>query len=155
VVLAGVCIVGILGCTIGLLTRPKPVVPAPPEVVARHELEPLRQQPETGAVLSRVSQVLRRYLASAFSLPPGEMTTTEFCREISAQERVGAKLASDVSEFLKRCDVEKFAPPGAVAPIGAVARATDLIGLAEGRRAELRAQEAAPQSVAHEGAKAS
>src|SRR4051794_25081506 len=75
-----------------LILRPKAPIVVPPEVQAREALEPLRGQPEDGALLSRVSQILRRYLAAAFNLPPEEMTTTEFCATLTASPRIGPEL---------------------------------------------------------------
>ena len=60
--------------------------------LARRALDPFRGQPEDGALLSRVSQVLRRYFSAAFGLPPGQMTTTEFCGALAAHPNVGAEL---------------------------------------------------------------
>jgi len=71
------------------LTRPKPPVVVPPDVQARLALEPLRQQPEDGVLLSRVSQILRHYVGAAFDLPPGELTTAEFCHAIDGHTQIG------------------------------------------------------------------
>jgi hypothetical protein len=117
------------------LVRPKPPVPAPPVTQAREALEPLRSQPETGVVLSRVSQVVRHYFAAAFNLPPGELTTTEFCRAIAGVEKLGPELPSAVAQFLRQCDERKFAPLPAQPPLGAVSQAAAFIDQAETRRA--------------------
>jgi len=97
------------------LTRPKPTVPVPPDVQARKALDPLRQKAEDGAVLSQVSQILRHYVSAAFALPPGEMTTGDFCRAIADQGRLGDDLSAALSDFLRKCDERKFAPPQPVA----------------------------------------
>jgi hypothetical protein len=127
----------ILGVAIWYLLRARPAVPIAPEVQARRDLDSLRQQPETGAVLSRVSQVLRHYVAAAFHLPQGELTTSEFCSAIAHQEQVGAELSGAVSTFLRECDQRKFAPAPPAAPLGAVSQASKLVELAEARRAQL------------------
>ncbi len=136
------------------LTRPKPPVILPPAVQARQALEALRQLAEDGALLSRVSQILRRYFAAAFGLPPGELTTAEFCRALAGLEPVGSELAGEVSDFLRQCDQRKFAPAAPAPPLGAVAQALKLIDLAEARLAWLRqaAQTAATASPAPSGA---
>ena len=95
------------------LTRPKPAVVIPPEILARKALELLRQQPEDGLLLSRVSQVLHQYVTAAFNLPPEELTTAEFCREIAGHAQIGPELAAAVSDFLRQCDRQKFSPPPA------------------------------------------
>lgn len=115
-------------------TRPKPPVFVPPLQQARAELEPLRDQPETGVVLSRVSQVVRHYFISAFHLPAAELTTTEFCQEISKAEKMDPELASGVAGFLRQCDERKFAPLPAQPPLGAVTLAARFIDQAESRR---------------------
>ena len=49
-------------------------------------------RPEDGALLSQVSQILRHYVVAAFDLPPGELTTAEFCRAIAGHARIGPEL---------------------------------------------------------------
>jgi hypothetical protein len=135
----------LLGFLVWYLSRPKPPVAVPPCVLARQALEPLRRQPENGAVLSRVSQVLRRYVAAAFELEPGELTTSEFCRGLEKQERVGTELAAALSDFLRRGDEHKFKPANLApsGPLRAVERALQLVDQVEARLAHLR-QESAP-----------
>jgi hypothetical protein len=120
------------------LTRRKAVLPVAPEVQARQELSSLRGQPETGALLSRISGSVRRYAAAAFSLPAGELTTAEFRRAVAGNETVGLALAESVTDFLKRCDERKFAPPSPQPPMGAADEALKLVEAAEARREELR-----------------
>ena len=116
------------------LTRPKPPVFVPPIQQAKSELEPLRDQPETGALLSRVSQVVRHYFIAAFQLPPGELTTAEFCQAISSVDKLDPELASGVAGFLRQCDERKFAPAPARPPLGAVTQAATIMEQAESRR---------------------
>jgi hypothetical protein len=139
-----VAFVALLAILVWYLRRPKPPVVVPPCALARQALESLGAQPETGAVLSRVSQVLRRYVAAAFELEPGELTTADFCRALAKQERVGAELAAALGDFLRRCDEHKFKPSNAApaGPLHAVPTALQLIDLAEARLERLR-QEAA------------
>jgi len=134
VVLLGVLLLALVCAAVWFLTRPKPPEIVPPEVQARKALEPLRQQPEDGALLSRVSQVLRHYVAAAFNLPPGEFTTTEFCRALAAHAQIGPDLAAELSDFLRLCDHDKFSPPAPVPPLNAVAQALKQIDLAQARR---------------------
>jgi hypothetical protein len=93
----------------------------------------LKAIPEDGAILSKVSQALRRYFIVAFGLPPGEYTTAEFCRVIGGNEKIGAELSSSVAAFLRNCDENKFSPASAT-PLSAVARAMDLIERGEAIR---------------------
>jgi hypothetical protein len=136
VIAAGSCVL-LVAAVVWLLVRPKPPVPVPPAVQARRELEPLRQQPEDGALLSRVSQVLRRYVAAAFGLPTGELTTAEFSRAIDGYEQIGPELSAACLDFLRQCDQRKFAPIPPLPPLGAVSRALQLIEIAEARLATL------------------
>ena len=99
-----------MGVAIWWATRPKPPVIIPPEVQARGDLESLRKLAEDGRVLSKVSQAVRRYFGAAFALPPGELTTAEFCRAMAANDQVGSELSTTTSDFLRRCDERKFAP---------------------------------------------
>lgn len=121
-----------------LIFRPKPKMIVPPEVEARQELERLRQRPEDGVVLSRVSQVTRSYFIAAFQLTKGEFTTAEFCREISGNDKIGAELALAAADFLRDCDREKFSSQTGPAKLDAANRALNLIEQAEQRRPQLR-----------------
>lgn len=132
----------LLGVAGWFLTRRKPAAMPAPETLARQALDPLRRQPEEGAVLSRVSQVLRRYLIAAFALPPEELTRTEFCRLLLENQGVGPELSSGIGEFLRRCDERKFAPSVPQPALGAVEQALGFIEAAERRLAQLR--QAAP-----------
>jgi hypothetical protein len=121
-----------------LIFRAKPEMIIPPEVQAREALQKLRAQPEDGAVLSRISQVMRNYFCAAFYLSPGELTTTEFCREISGNEKIGAELSNATANFLRDCDNQKFSTTASAGEIDAANRGLNLIEQAEQRRAQLR-----------------
>jgi len=138
VVIAAVVLLALVGAGLWLMLRPKPSIPVPIEILSRKELEALCQRSENGQVLSQVSRVLRRYVAGAFELPPDELTTSEFCRVSAAHEKIGPDLAVRVGDFLRQCDELKFAPAGPPLPIGAAARALELVKLGEARRAYLR-----------------
>jgi hypothetical protein len=121
-----------------LIFHPQPKIIIPPEVQARELLESLRQQPEDGVVLSRVSQVLRNYFITAFQLAPGELTTTEFCREISGNGKIRSELSTATADFLRDCDARKFSTEASSAKLDAANRALNLVEQAEQRRAQLR-----------------
>jgi hypothetical protein len=82
--------------------------------------------------------VLRHYVVAAFELPSNELVTSEFLRVLAGHEKIGPELAAAVGEFLRRCDEHKFAPFRPPAPLGAAARAQELVELGEVRRAQLR-----------------
>jgi len=141
---SGILVTLVVVALVLYLMRLKPVAVEPPQTTARRSLESLRGRPEDGNLLSRVSQVLRHYMAATFSLPPGEMTTAEFKSTIAGREEIGPELAQRVGDFLRECDERKFAPLPRVPPplpekrpAGAVSRALELIGLAEGRKTAL------------------
>lgn len=145
-ILGGILLVVLLCGAIWVLTRPKPAKMIPPAVQARAALEPLGQRPEDGVVLTRVSQVLRRYVSAAFEITQDELTTTEFCQALGHVEQVGPGLSSELARFLQECDRRKFAPgspSSTVAPLGAVDRASKFIDQAEGRLAQIREAAAA------------
>ena len=135
------CITLLFGLAIAIYfwARPRPPVIPPPEVIARKSLGALQGRPEDGAVLSEVSQIIRRYVTSAFEMPSGELTTTEFCLAVEQESRIGPELSAALGEFLRRCDERKFAPSTAGPELKAVVRALELIDIAESRRAQLRA----------------
>jgi hypothetical protein len=136
----GILAVAVAGAIIWFLTRPKPAVAVPPAVQARSALEPLGHQTEDGALLSHVSYIMRRYVAAAFGLPRAELTTAEFCTALTGLESVGPDLSKEICRFLIECDRRKFAPSSTAPPVlppGAVARAYQLIDLAETRHTQL------------------
>jgi hypothetical protein len=146
--LLGFAVLALFGIAIWFLTRPKPPVIVPPEVQARSGLESLRKLPEDGRVLSKVSQAVRRYFGAAFALPPGELTTAEFCRAIAENEQIGSEVSATTTDFLRRCDERKFAPDSPAEVMGAAEYALKLVELAETRREELRrAALAKPESM--------
>ena len=133
VLLCGMVLVALAAFGLWLGLRKKPLAVVPPEILAKRELAVLLRLPEDGVVLSRTSQVLRRYFIAAFALPPGEFTTAEFCRSLSGCEKIGADLTSAVTAFLQECDARKFSS-GAVPLSGAVARAQALVERGEAQR---------------------
>ena len=147
VVVSGVVLLGVIFAGIWFARRARPQVTVPPEVQARAALEAIRGQPETGAVLSTVSQNLRHYITAAFDLPPQELTTTEFCRVVAHNESIGPQLATAISEFLRRGDQRKFAPSADAQPLEAVPQAFRLIEMSEARRAELRRAQQHPEAI--------
>ena len=136
---AGILLGLIFVVAIWFLTRPKPPVLIPPAVVARQALQSLAAAPETGAVLSQASQILRHYVTAAFALPPGEMTTTDFCQALAAHRAVGPELTAALADFLHRSDKRKFAPGTTLPPLEAVAETLSLIERCE-KRLHLRTQ---------------
>jgi hypothetical protein len=138
VVSGGVALMALAGAGIWFLTRPKPAEAVLPEVLARRQLERLRGRAEDGTVLSRVSQALRHYMVAAFEMPSEEMTTSEFCRIVASETRIGPELAKAFGDFLRRCDERKFTPPAPRPDLGAVVEALKLIEATEARRTELR-----------------
>lgn len=135
VVAAVVALVG-LSLLVWLVTRPKPAAPVPWSVQARRELEPLQGLPEDGALLSRVSQILRRHVAAAFGLTSDEATTPEFCRALAACRRIGPELTAELNDFLRETDLRKFTPSPPAAPYGAVGRSLRIVDAVEKRLAQ-------------------
>ena len=138
VVVAGIGIIAPMAFGLWLIFRPKPTIIIPAEVQAREALENLRQQPEDGAILSRVSQVVRNYFIAVFQLAPGELTTAEFSREVSGNEKIGAELSTAAAKFLCDCDDRKFSKTAGSTRLDAANRALNLIEQTERRQAELR-----------------
>lgn len=136
----------LLAALLRLALRRKPTPPVPPAERVRTELQVLRRQPETGEVLSRVSQSLRRYLVAAFALPSEELTTTEFCGKLNESPAIGPELAAALSQFLRECDERKFSPVPPAAPLPAAVRALELVELAEARRHQNQAAGETPAS---------
>jgi hypothetical protein len=119
------------------LRRPRPPVIIPIEVQVRQELESLARQPQTGSTISAMSRQLRRYIVGAFDLPPQEWTTAELNRLMTVHAGIGPELASAMSQFLRDCDEQKFAPE-ALPRSDHAAKALALVEAGETRRAHLR-----------------
>jgi hypothetical protein len=134
IIVGGFALLAVVFLFLRVWLRPEMPVIVPPEILARQMLEKLQAQPEDGKVLSEISQALRRYLAAAFALPGGEMTTAEFCVALADDEKIGAELAQTISNFLRECDARKFSPASLVAPLNAAGRALELVSAAEVRR---------------------
>lgn len=135
------------GFVIWLFTRPLPPVAVPIATQIRAELEQLRREPGEALALSKVSQCLRRYFAGAFGLPPGELTTAEFSRALTARPEVGARLVDQTVAFLQRCDAAKFSAAAELNSSRAVAEALELVAQGEARREALRQTQAAAPAV--------
>ena len=144
VILGALAFAAFVSFVVWYFLRPRPVEPLPPAAQARRTLNTLLNRPEDGASLSNVSQVLRRYIIAAFELPPGEPTTSEFCQTLAHNDKVGSDLSTAVAEFLRRCDERKFSPKTADEPLGAVARALELVAMGEKRLAQLRQEATQP-----------
>ncbi|MBC8097542.1 MAG: DUF4381 domain-containing protein [Akkermansiaceae bacterium] len=138
-ILGSLVALGLIALVLWLKLRSKPAVTVPIQIQTRQELEALRQQPEDGKTLSRISRCLRRYVAIAFQLPPHEMTTAELSRLLAASPAVGSNLSVSLSDFFRRCDEWKFSPAPSPAP-GAAGRALELLEAGERRRVELAAK---------------
>ena len=138
VLIGSAVLLTLVGFAVWRWLQPKPESAVQPEVQVQQVLESLRLQSETGAVLSRISQALRRYLLAAFGLPPEELTTTEFCRALADSTQVGPELSLALSQFLRECDRLKFAPSASPTELNAAARALELVASAEERRAQFR-----------------
>jgi len=147
IIVSGVVLLGLICAGIWFARRARPQVLVPPEVQARAALEAISGQPETGTLLSTVSQNLRRYITAAFNLPPEELTTTEFCELIARNESIGPQLATAITEFLRHGDQRKFALSADSHPLEAVPQAFRLVEMSEARRAELRRTQQHPEAA--------
>ena len=89
------------------------------------------------------------------------MNSSEFCRAIAGQDRLGPQLSGSLEDFVRQCDLRKFAPTPATPPtippappVSAVMQALRLVEQAEARRAVLTqsaGQIATPDSTTHGG----
>jgi hypothetical protein len=137
-VVAGFALLAFAFLFLKTMLRPAKVVILPPEAVARQALAKLQAGPEDGNILTAVSQTLRRYVGETFNLPNHELTTSEFCAAIESNQPMGAELAGAISSFLRECDVRKFSPATASAPLNAASRALELIALVEQPRKQIK-----------------
>jgi hypothetical protein len=81
-----------------------------PENEARTALEALRQVPTSRETLGRVSQILRRYCAIAFTETRAELTTSELELLLHQSNSHRPEQSAQVIAFLRECDKTKFTP---------------------------------------------
>ena len=136
IILLGIISLIIIGLITWLVLRPRPPVAMPPEVVARAALANLANEPETGIELTKISQVLRQYVITAFGLPPAELTTAEFCTTVNQVGKIGPEEAQSIASFLHECDQRKFAPAKGGQPLNAASRALEIVSHLEERRSQ-------------------
>ena len=110
-----------------LLRRKKAVEIIPADVIARRALEPLRGRAEDTALVQAVSAVMRRYVLGVFIPAHDELTTAELVRVLKDDARVKPETRTALAEFLKYCDVQKFAPAQLPMTPGLVDQALDLV----------------------------
>jgi hypothetical protein len=136
VALVALAALAFVGLVVVWMLRPVPDAVIPPELVARRALEVLRDRPEDGPVLMRVSGILRHYLVHACGLPAGERTTRELCRDLAADSRLDSGLVVSIAHFLGQCDERKFSPEPPAAPSPAVVAALEIVARVEARNRE-------------------
>lgn len=91
-----------------------PVKRIPPHELALNELEKLMadrlvEQGEYKLFYIRLSDILRHYIENRFGLRAPERTTEEFLVELGASDRLAANHKILLRDFLKHCDLVKFA----------------------------------------------
>lgn len=102
-----------IGLILYFALRKKIIVPPPlipPHVRAKEKLKEaleLISQPKPFCIL--VSNTLRVYLEERFKFHAPERTTEEFLHELQATDRLLPDQKESLGEFLKRCDLVKFA----------------------------------------------
>lgn len=112
--LATIVIIGILVWLWRRMSRSKPEMPAAPPVPAhiraREKLQEalaLISQPKPFCTM--VSDTIRFYLEEQFNFRAPERTTEEFLHELRATNLLLPDQKESLGEFLKRCDLVKFA----------------------------------------------
>jgi hypothetical protein len=87
--------------------------PKLPHEIALEEIEAASKQFASGGEVKdyyvRVSDAVRRYIESVFSLKAPEMTTQEFLASLSASSKLQAAHKDLLAIFMKACDLVKFA----------------------------------------------
>ena len=123
---AAVVIVAVVIVTL-LLRRKKTAEIIPADVIARRALEPLRGRAEDTALVQAVSAIMRRYVLGVFIPAHDELTTAELVRVLKDDARVNAESRTTLAEFLRYCDVQKFAPAQLPMTPGLVEQALELV----------------------------
>ena len=122
---AGVIVVAVIVTV--LLRRKKAAEIIPADAIARRALEPLRGRAEDTALVQDVSRIVRHYVLAVFIPAHDELTTDELVRVLKDDARVKAETRTALAEFLKYCDVKKFAPAQVPMTPGLVDQALELV----------------------------
>jgi len=117
-----------------LLRRKKVVETIPPDAIARRALEALRGRAEDTVLVQEVFRIVRRYVIGVFIPARDELTTDELVRLLQNDARVKSETRTALAEFLKYCDVQKFAPAGVPITPGLVEQALELMRCFEADR---------------------
>jgi Domain of unknown function (DUF4381) len=134
VVSADVLLLALLILLIVWVRRKMPASSIPPAVLARRDLEALRNEKEDGVLLMKASGILRRYVIFACGLPPGELTSAELCQTVAARPLFSPNLGVAIADFFRQCDERKFRADPPESNLGAVATALVFIEKIEQRR---------------------
>ncbi len=134
VVAVDVLLLALLVLLILWVRRRMPAAIIPPAVLARRDLEALRDQTEDGVLLMKASVILRRYVTFACGLPPGELTSAELCQTVAARPLFSPGLAAAIADFFRQCDERKFRADPPASNLGAVVTALALVEKIEQRR---------------------
>lgn len=91
--------------------------PLAPDQWALREIERIEKtlmppQSEAETYHTRMSQIVRRYLAERFGLHTLQQTTVEFLEALHAVPQATAEQQALLSEWFQRCDLAKFARAG-------------------------------------------
>ena len=122
---AGVIVVAVIVTL--LLRRKKAAEIIPADAISRRALEPLRGRAEDTALVQAVSAIVRRYVLGVFIPAHDELTTAELVRVLKDDARVKPETRTALAEFLKYCDVQKFAPAQLPMTPGLVEQALELV----------------------------
>lgn len=131
IIIGSLALLAVVSVVVWKLLQPKPPAVVPPEIVARLALNKLQKEPESGKVLSETSQILHRYVTTAFQLPTEELTTTEFYLALASNSQIPLELGENISRFLRECDERKFSPATNEAPMNAANHALELVAQSE------------------------
>ena len=124
------------------LRRPKPIVIASPESIARPALAALNGRAENGVLAGEVSRILRHYLLSIFHFPARAMSPEELAKALQLCPGMEPPLVKGLCDFLRQCDEWQFSPePSTIGP-GLITRAEQLVSEVESFQKRL--QPAAP-----------
>jgi hypothetical protein len=89
---------------------PPPLPPEPPAVWSRRALGQVNLDAPAADALAEISQIVRRYVRSAFHLGPDAATTAEICANFAAHPQADNESGVALREFLAASDVAQFAP---------------------------------------------
>ena len=107
-----IVVVILIALAIYFTLRKRPTPPPSPYAIAQQKLQAAKKllaSTDDRQYSSSISDLLRQYIEASFALNAAEQTTEEFLEAAKSESRISTEAEQTLGEFLKLCDLAKFA----------------------------------------------